>query len=83
MDETWCTDVSSQEVIKKVIKSWGHSARFHVTMLTNTAIWDPSGPRATQNEAKRRDFFDDACAIAQNLTWMYCLSTYVPEKNAF
>ena len=25
-------------------------------------------------------FFDDTCGIAQNLTLMYCLSTYVPEK---
>ena len=29
MDETWCTDVTSQEVIKKcVIKSWGHPCSF-------------------------------------------------------
>ena len=40
MDETWCTDVTSQEDDKKVIKSGGHRARFDVTMLTNTAIWD-------------------------------------------
>ena len=34
--DCWCTDVTSQEVIKKhVIKSLGHRARFHVTMLTN------------------------------------------------
>ena len=28
-------------------------------------------------------FFDDACDIAQNLTLMYFLSTYVPEKYTF
>ena len=37
-------------------------------------------PHAAQKYPKRRDFFNDACGIAQNLTYMYCLSTYVPEK---
>ena len=41
VDETWYTDVTSQEDDKKVIKSRGHRARFDVTMLTNTAILDP------------------------------------------
>ena len=41
MDETWYTDVTSQEDDKKVIKSGGHRARFDVTMLTNTSILDP------------------------------------------
>ena len=51
MDETWCTDVTSQEVIKKyVIKSWVHRARFHVTMLTNHdgylgPIWTARSPK--------------------------------------
>ena len=52
-------------MIKKVIKSGGHCARFDVTMLTNTAILDPLTKTA---QTKRRDFFDDACGIAQNLT---------------
>ena len=38
VDETWYTEVTSQENDKKVIKSGGHRARFDVTMLTNTAI---------------------------------------------
>ena len=38
LHETWCTDVTIQEDDKKVIKSEGHCAYFHVTMLTNTAI---------------------------------------------
>ena len=81
MDETWCTDVTSQEVIKKVIKSWGHRARFHVTMLTNHdgylgPFWTARSPKLDKKES----FFDDACGIAQNLTSMYCLPTYVPEK---
>ena len=29
---------------------------------------------------KERNFFDDVRVIAKNLTLMYCLSTYVPEK---
>ena len=58
-----------KKMIKKVVKSGGHRARFEVTMLTNTAILDPfTKPRAAQNQTKRRDFFDDACGIAQNLT---------------
>ena len=66
-----------KKMIKKVIKSGGHRLRFDVTMLTNTAILDPLTKTA---QTKRRDFFDDACGIAQNLTLMYCLSTYIPEK---
>ena len=50
VDETWYTEVTSQENDKKVIKSGGHRARFDVTMLTNTAILDPlTKPRAVQN----------------------------------
>ena len=41
VDETWYTDVTSQEDDKKVMKSGGHHARSDVTMLTNTAIQDP------------------------------------------
>ena len=54
-----------KKMIKKVIKSGGHRLRFDVTMLTNTAILDPLKKTA---QTKRRDFFDDACGIAQNLT---------------
>ena len=64
-----------------VIKSGGHRARFDVTMLTNTAILDPLTKTARRPKLdKKEDFFNDACGIAQNLTLMYCLSTYVPEK---
>ena len=35
-----------KKMIKKVIKSGGHRARFDIKMLTNTAILDP---RAAQN----------------------------------
>ena len=38
VDKTWYTGVTSQEDDKKVIKSGGHHAHFHVTMLTNMAI---------------------------------------------
>ena len=56
MDETWCTDVTSQEVIKKyVIKSWGHRARFHVTMLRNHdgylgPFWTARSPKLDKKE---------------------------------
>ena len=52
------------------------------TMLTNTAIKDPltKTARNPKLEWKRIDFFDDACGIAQTLTLIYCLSTYVQEK---
>ena len=41
VDETWYTDLTSQEDDKKVIKSRGHRARVDVTMLTNMAISNP------------------------------------------
>ena len=56
MDETWCTDVTSREVIKKyVIKSWGHRARFHVTMLRNHdgylgPFWTACSPKLDKKE---------------------------------
>ena len=56
MDGTWCTDATSQEVIKKyVIKSWGHRARFHVTMLTNhdgylRPFWTARSPKLDKKE---------------------------------
>ena len=34
----WYKAVTGQEDDKKVIKSGGHCAHLHVTMLTNTAI---------------------------------------------
>ena len=70
VDETWCTDVTSQGVIKKyVIKSWGHRARFHVTMLRNHdgylgPFWTARSPKLD----KKEEFFDDTCGLAQNLT---------------
>ena len=71
-------------MIKKVIKSGGHRARFDVTMLTNTAIKDPFTKTAGSPKLDKRGvFFDDACGITQDLTLMYCLSTYVPEKMLF
>ena len=73
--------MTSQEDDKKVIKSGGHRARFDVTMLTNTAILDHLTKTARSLKLdKRKDFFNDACGIAQNLTLMYCLSSYVPEN---
>ena len=76
VDETWYTDLTSQEDDKKVIKSRGHRARFDVTMLTNTAIQDPFTKTAGSPKLdKKESFFDDACGITQNLTLMYCLST--------
>ena len=44
VDETWYTEVTSQENDKKVIKSGGHRARFDVTMLTNTVKYGYLGP---------------------------------------
>ena len=52
-------------------------------MLTNTAILDPLTKTARSpklDKKKKEEFFNDACGIAQNLTLMYCLSTYVLEK---
>ena len=37
-DETWYVDVTRQGDVKNVIKSGGHRACFHATMLTNTVI---------------------------------------------
>ena len=68
-------------MIKRKKKSGGHRARFDVTMLTNTAILDPLTKTARSPKLdKKEDFFNDACGIEQNLTLMYCLSTYVLEK---
>ena len=57
--ETWYTDVTSPEADKKkVIKSGGHHVRFHVTMLTNTAIEDPLENTArSPNLDKKEGFF--------------------------
>ena len=51
-------------------------------MLTNTAILGPFDKHraALKTRQKRRDFFHGVCGIAQNLTLMCCLYTYVPEK---
>ena len=68
-------------MIKKVIKSGGHRARFEVTTLTNTAIKGRFTKTAGSPKLDKKErFFDDAHGISQNLTLMYCLSTYVPEK---
>ena len=54
VDETWYTDVTSQEHDKKVIKSGGHYARFNVTMLTNTAILDHLTKTARQPKTRQK-----------------------------
>ena len=43
-------------MIKKVIKSGGHRARFDVTILTNTAILDPltKAARSPKLDKKKR-----------------------------
>ena len=54
MDETWYTDVTSQDDDKKVIKSGGHHARFGVTMLTNTAILGPFDKNRAQPKTRQK-----------------------------
>ena len=45
-------------MLKKLIKSGGHRARFDVTMLTNTAIWDPfTKTEGSQKLDKKERFF--------------------------
>ena len=61
MDETWYTDVTSQEDDKKVIKSGGHRARFDVTMLTNTAILDPLTKTARSPKLDKKERFFRWC----------------------
>ena len=63
-------------MIKKIIKSGGHRARFDVTMLTNTAILDPLTKTARSPELDKKErFFNDACSIARNLTLFIHLRT--------
>ena len=57
VDETWYTEVTSQENDKKVIKSGGHRARFDVTMLTNTAILDPLTKTARSPKLDKKERF--------------------------
>ena len=57
MDETWYTDVTSQEDDKKVIKSGVHRAHFDVTMLTNTVIWDPVAKTARSPKLDKKEIF--------------------------
>ena len=57
VDETWHTDVTSQEDGKKVIKSGGHRACFDVTMLTNTAIEDPLTKTARSPKLDKKERF--------------------------
>ena len=54
MDETWYTDVTSQEDYKNVKEGGDHSARFHVTMLTNTAIYRPFGKNRAQPKTRQK-----------------------------
>ena len=61
MDETWYTDVTSQENDKKVIKSGGHRARFDVTMPTNTAILDPLTKTARSPKLYKKERFFQWC----------------------
>ena len=69
-------------MIKKVIKSGGHRARFDVTMLTNTAIKDPFTKTAGSPKLDKRGvFFDDACGITQDLTCIVYPLTY--QKKCF
>ena len=82
MDETWYTDLTSHEDDKKSNKKWGSPCLF---WHHNADKYDYLGPfekkpREAQKQTKRRYFFDDAWGIAQNLTLMYCFSTYAPEK---
>ena len=57
VDETWYTDVTSQEDDRKVIKSGGHRARFEVTMLRNTAILDPLSKTARSRKLDKNERF--------------------------
>ena len=68
MDETWYNDVTSQENVKKIMKSKGYLDRFLVTMLTNTAIQDPLAKAVSI-----LDYFD--------LKVLFFPLTY--QKNAF
>ena len=62
------TNVTNQEDDKIVVR--GHRACFHVTILTNKAIWDPFGKNRAQPKTSQKGeiCFDDACGIVQNLT---------------
>ena len=57
MDETWYSDVTSQEDDKKAMKSGGHRARFDFTMLTNTAILDPLTKTARSPKLDKKERF--------------------------
>ena len=46
-----------KKMIKKVIKSGGHRARFDVTMLTNTAILDPLTKTARSPKLDKKERF--------------------------
>ena len=48
-------------MIKKVIKSGGHRARFDVTMLTNTAILDPLTKTARSPKLDKKERFFRWC----------------------
>ena len=61
-----------KNMIKKSNKKWGSPCSYLGPFDKNRAQ-----PKIRQ---KKRGFSDDACGIAQNLTLMYRLSTYVPEK---
>ena len=61
VDETWYTDVTSQEDDKKVIKSGGHCARFDATRLTNTAILDPLTKTAHSPKLHKKERFFQWC----------------------
>ena len=45
------------------------------------ALWENHAYPKTRQ--KGSDFFHDACDVAQNFNWLYCLSTYVPDIYAF
>ena len=66
-------------MIKKVIKSGGHHAHFNITVLENTAIYGTLAKMVRSPKLDKKERFLQ-CGITQNLTQMYCLFTYVPEK---
>ena len=67
VDETWYTDVTSQEDDKKVIKSGAHRARFDVTMLTNTAILDKN---RAQPETRQKGKIFSMMHVVSHRIWL-------------
>ena len=70
VDETWYTDVTSQEDDKKVIKIGGHHARFEVTMLTNTAILGPFYKNRGQLKTRQKGEFFSMMHVVSHRIWL-------------